>query len=153
MMNSPFVRAVAKETRVKLFLFGAMGTKKTRTALQFPNPTVIDMENGTNLYANEYDFGVRHTVDADEVMNAVDWLFNNQHQYKTLVIDPITIYWAALQDKYRAIFAQRKKGTAGDKIDYYEIQPSDWTTIKAELRRLLRKAMKLDMNLVVTAHE
>lgn len=151
--ESPFVKATTKEKRVKLFLWGQEGTYKTRVALQFPSPTIIDMEEGAGIYAGEFEFEIKNTTDADAVMLSIDWLLNNKHNHRTLIIDPITIYWAALQDKYRAIFMERKQKSPGYKFDFYEFQPSDWTVIKAEFKRLIRKIMTLDMNVIVTAHQ
>lgn len=151
--KSPFIKAATKEKRYKGMFFGDLGTKKTRLALHFPNPIVIDMEHGTELYGDEFDFHVTHTTDADEVMAAIDWLLTNDHGYKTLIIDPITIYWAALQDKYRAFFMQHKQSGKGFKFDFYEFQIGDWTVIKAEFKRFIRKLMTLDMNVIVTAHQ
>lgn len=152
-MESPFIKAKTKEKRVKLMLYGDTGSLKTRIALAFPAPTVIDMERGTELYGNDFDFQVKHTTDADEVMSAVNWLLTNEHDYKTLIIDPITVYWASLQDKYRAFFMERKQSGKGFKIDFYEFQISDWNVIKSEYKRFMRKLMTLDMNVIVTAHQ
>jgi len=153
MNESPFIKAKTKEKRVKLMLFGDTGSLKTRIALAFPAPTVIDMEHGTELYGDDFDFYVEHTTDADAVMSAVNWLLTNEHDYKTLIIDPITVYWASLQDKYRAFFMERKQSGKGFKIDFYEFQISDWNVIKAEYKRFMRKLMALDMNVIVTAHQ
>ena len=151
--ETPFIKAVGGQTRLKVLVFGDMGTWKTRMGLHLPSPTVIDMEHGTDIYANEFDFYVKHTIDPDECMGAVNWLLNNKHDYRTFIHDSITIYWAALQDKFSSIFAHRNRGKAGDKIEYYDIQPSDWKVIKAEFKRYLRKILKLDMNVWVTAHQ
>lgn len=151
--ESPFIKAETKERRLKLLLWGEPGTGKTVTSLQFPNPVVIDLEKGTELYGNDFKFDVQSTNDADRCMFYVDWLLANKHDYRTLIIDPITVYWAAVQDKYRAIFMERKQGSKGFKIDFYEFQRNDWNTMKSEYKRFTRKLIKLDMNIIVTAHQ
>lgn len=153
MSENPFIKAETRERRLKLLLWGEPGTGKTVTSLKFPSPVVIDLEKGTVLYGDDFKFHVQHTNDADMCMSYVDWLLANKHDFRTLIIDPITVYWAAVQDKYRAIFMERKQGSKGFKIDFYEFQRNDWNTMKAEYKRFTRKLIKLDMNIIVTAHQ
>ncbi|MBF0342785.1 MAG: AAA family ATPase [Nitrospirae bacterium] len=151
--GSPFTRAVSKEQRIKLFLWGDSGVGKTTLALQFPAPVVIDLEAGTTLYGGIYSFEVLHSNTPDEIMGAIDWLLQNKHPYKTLVIDPVTVYWDSLQKKYSDIFLLRNKQSKGYKHEFYDFQPKDWLTIKSELKEFIRKLMMLDMNVVVIARE
>ena len=151
--ESPFQKAKLMSKRVKLFLWGPAGSSKTLTSIQFPKPVVIDLEGGTDLYGDVCDFDVVRTTSADETMNAVDWLLTNKHSYRTLVIDPITIYWDALQKKWSDIFLRRNKGTKGHRFEYYDMQVRDWQTIKSEFNLLLRKLLMLDMNVILTARE
>lgn len=147
---SPFERAVPTDKRLKLFLWGDSGSGKTTLALGFPSPVVIDMESGTDWYADR-GFDRIKTADAGAVMDAVDWLIANPHDYRTLVVDPISVYWEALQTKWSDIFLNRNKGGKGFKFEFYDTQPRDWNTIKAEYKELIRKITLLDMNVVVTA--
>jgi len=132
--GSPFQKAKTLGKRLKLFLWGDSGTGKTTLALQFPRPAVIDLEGGADLYGDNFGFDVLRASTADEVMEAVQWLLTHAHPYRTLVIDPITIYWDSLQKKWSDIFLRRNKGTKGHKFEYYDLQPRDWMTVKAELK-------------------
>jgi hypothetical protein len=149
----PFQKARTLEKRLKLFLWGDSGVGKTTLALQFPKPVMIDMEGGADLYGDAFDFEVLRATTADEIAEAVDWLLGNRHDHRTLVIDPITIYWDALQKKWSDIFLKRNKGSKGYRYEFYDLQPRDWMTIKAEFKELVRKLIALDMNVVVTARE
>jgi hypothetical protein len=151
--NSPFQRAGTRNKRLKLFLWGDSGVGKTTLALQFCKPVVIDLEGGTELYGEAFGFDVLHASTADEVMEAVDWLLKNRHDYRTLIIDPITIYWDALQKKWSDIFLRRNKGSKGYRHEFYDLQPKDWMTIKAEFKEFIRTLIALDMNVVVIARE
>lgn len=150
---SPFQKAHTIEKRLKLFLWGDSGVFKTTVALQFPKPVVIDMEGGTDLYGETFDFGVLKATTADQVLEAVEWLLTNRHEYRSLVIDPITIYWDALQKKWSDIFLRRNKGSKGHRFEFYDLQPKDWMTIKAEFKEFIRKLISLDMNVIVTARQ
>lgn len=150
---SPFQKAQSIEKRLKLFLWGDSGVFKTTVALQFPEPVVIDMEGGTDLYGDTFDFGVLKATTADQVLDAVNWLLTNRHDYRSLIIDPITIYWDALQKKWSDIFLRRNKGSKGFRHEFYDLQPKDWMTVKAEFKEFIRKLIALDMNVIVTARQ
>lgn len=151
--RSPFQKARSLDRRLKLFLWGDSGVGKTTLSLQFPKPVVIDLEGGTDLYGESFDFDVLRASTADEVMGAVEWLLTHPHSYRTLVIDPITVYWDALQKKWSDIFLRRNKGSKGYKFEFYDLQPRDWMTVKAEFKDLIRKLIALDMNVIVTARQ
>ncbi|MGC8732825.1 MAG: ATP-binding protein [Halothiobacillaceae bacterium] len=151
--KSPFQKARSLDRRLKLFLWGDSGVGKTTLSLQFPKPVVIDLEGGTDLYGESFDFDVLRASTADEVMGAVEWLLTHPHSYRTLVIDPITVYWDALQKKWSDIFLRRNKGSKGYKFEFYDLQPRDWMTVKAEFKDLIRKLIALDMNVIVTARQ
>jgi len=151
--GSPFHKARSLDKRLKLFLWGDSGVGKTTLSLQFPKPVVIDLEGGADLYGEAFDFDVLRASTADEVMEAVEWLLTRPHAYRTLVIDPITVYWDALQKKWSDVFLRRNKGSKGYKFEFYDLQPRDWMTVKAEFKDLIRKLIALDMNVIVTARQ
>ena len=150
---SPFQSAEATNRRLKLFLWGDTGVGKTTLALRFPEPVVIDMEGGTELYGDVFEFDVLKATTADEVIEAVNWLLVNAHPYRTLVLDPITVFWDALQAKWRGIFLRRNRGGKGHNGEFYTLQPKDWVTLKYEFKDLLRKLIQLDMNVIITARQ
>ena len=148
-----FTTPTKENKKWKGLIYGAEGTRKTRFTLTLPKPVTLDLEKGTVEYSEEFDFKVKHIVTADDVMLAVDYLLSNDHDFSTLIIDPVTVYWSALQKKWTEIFFNRKKSGAGYKIDFYELQIGDWLVIKSEFKAFLRKISMLDMNVVFTAHE
>jgi len=151
--ESPFQKAKTLKKRLKLFLWGDSGVGKTTLALQFPKPVVIDLEGGADLYGESFDFDVLRASTADEVMEAVRWLLTHPHAYRTLVIDPVTVFWDALQRKWSDIFLRRNKGSKGYKFEFYDLQPRDWMTIKSEFKETIRNLIALDMNVIVTARQ
>lgn len=152
-MTSPFKEASTTKRKVKLFIYGPPGSGKTTFSLQFPKVAMIDMERGSELYGDSFNFDLLPATTADEVMDAINWLLTNKHDYRTVVLDPITVYWAALQQKWSDIFMERNKKSKGYKFEFYDFQPRDWMTIKAELKLLIRRLIALDMNVIVTAHQ
>lgn len=152
-MNNPFEKAKAASKRAKLFLWGDSGVGKTMLALQFPNPVVLDFERGTSAYGEDYEFDVLRTTDVGEGFQAVRWLLTHEHDYRTLVIDPITVFWEAILAKWQAIYLDKKTHSKSHHGDFYELQPADWGRPKAEIKAFLRLVLSLDMNVVVTARE
>jgi hypothetical protein len=149
----PFQLASHSNRRLKLFLWGDSGAGKTTLALRFPHPAVIDLEGGTEHYGDAFAFEVLKATTADEVSDAIDWLRTNSHPYRTLVIDPVTLYWDALQRKWSDIFLRRNKGSKGHHQEFYDLQPRDWMTVKAEFKDLVRRLIQLDMNVIITARQ
>lgn len=152
--GSPFeVAKPGDSQRWKILLWGPSGTLKTRTVLQFPSPVVIDLERGTDRYRDEFKFSVLPPSTPDEILQAVRWLRDNEHQYKTLIIDPITVYWAELQRKWSDIFLVRLQGRKTHHTEFFELGPREWATIKAEFAELLRTCLQCDMNIIFVAHD
>ncbi len=143
-----------KEKRLKLFLFGAPGSRKTTSALQFPKSVLIDMERGSEEYAktiNKAGSIVLKTNDPDEVLAQIKELLTEKHDYRTLIIDPVTIYYQALQDKWSRIFEQYAK-TDKEKVTQ-DFGMRYWGRVKGEYKSFLRMLMQLDMNLIMTSHQ
>lgn len=152
-MDSPFQRASSIEPKLKAFIWGGSGVGKTILALQFPKPVMIDMESGSSLYGKSFKFDVLSTTDPDQVIEAVRGLKHDKHPYKTLILDPITIFWEALQKKWSDIYLKRLTGTKAHKHEYYDMQPGDWGTIKGEYKELIQDLLAIDMNVIVIARE
>ncbi len=142
---SLFKKPSNEDRRLKMYVYGETGVGKTVTALNFPKPAVVDLEDGTIHYSKHFDFDRIRTTDLNEVMKAIDELIQDPQGYKTFVLDSLTVYYDILQDNYL-----RKLRVKKGKPDY-TFQPSDYKVIKADVRTLINKLLALDMNVVVTA--
>lgn len=143
-----------KEKRLKLFLFGPPGSRKTTSALQFPKSVLIDMERGSEQYTktiNKAGSVVLETNNPDEVMAEVKALLTEKHEYRTLIIDPVTIFYQALQDKWGRIFEQYAKTEKEKQLQDWGMRY--WGRVKGEYKSFLRMLMQLDMNLIMTSHQ
>jgi KaiC/GvpD/RAD55 family RecA-like ATPase len=138
------LRAKKPETvqkRLKLFMFSPAGVGKTTAAIQFPNSYIIDAEKGSENYdrlINGSGSVVFQTTDVSEVIAEVKSLLTEKHQYRTLVIDPITTLYNDLLDKSEA-----KVGS-----DFGR----HYGAANKEMKRLANLLFTLDMNVIVTAH-
>lgn len=131
--------AVSK--RLKLFLYGPAGVGKTTAVIQFPQSYIIDGERGCENYdqlITESGSVVYKTNDIHEVIAEVKALLTEQHDYRTLVIDPITPIYNDLLEK-----CENKVGSDFGR-HYGEANKA--------MKRLANLILALDMNVVVTAH-
>jgi hypothetical protein len=128
-----------------MYIFGDSGVGKTVTSLHFPAPAVIDLEKGTDFYADNFDFVRLQTNDIEEITKAIDELIADPSGVKTLVIDPFTIYWDLIQEKHLKRL-KVKKGNPN-----YVLQPIDYKAIKNELKSIVNKLIAVDLNIIVTA--
>lgn len=140
------LRGVKPETiqkRLKALFYGGAGVGKTTAAIQFPAPYLIDTEKGaendqyTRLLQKSGGV-VFQTTDFDELMREVKTLLTEKHEYKTLVIDPLTTLYNDLLDK-----SALKNGTEFGK---------HYNDANKKIKHLLSLLLRLDMNVIITSH-
>jgi hypothetical protein len=131
----------AVQKRLKLFMFGPAGIGKTTAAIQFPASYIIDCERGTENYdklITNSGSAVYQTTDIQDVIQEVKALLTERHDFRTLVIDPITTVYNDLLDKC-------EQQVGADFGRHYG-------AANKSMKRLANLIMALDMNVVITAH-
>lgn len=139
--------------KTKGLIFGASGVGKTWFTLSFPAPYYIDTEGGADLKhyqerlkkaGGAYMGPPDGALDFATIIEQIQALATEKHQYKTLIIDSITkVYQVAIANESERI-------TSGGKKD--EFGASKKPAI-AMMRRLVNWITKLDMNVWFVAHE
>jgi hypothetical protein len=140
------------EKRLKCFMFGAAGSGKTTAAIQFPRPYLIDTERGAEndqyvLALNSVDGAYMASTDLDEIIEQVAALASETHEFRTLVIDPLTIPYNDALDK-----AAREIALADGKGDGTEFGRNK-ARADRKMKRLSALLLNLDMNVIVTSHQ
>lgn len=128
----------------KILIFGGAGTRKSFTSCQFPRSYYFDLERGVE--EKQYVELLRQsksvvfpTIDIDEIIDEVTTLHSTAHDFRSVVLDPIT-----------QVF--------NDEADIQEARVgSDYGKNTAEAnkkwRRLGKLLKRLNMTVVVTAYE
>ena len=132
-----------EDKRLKALFFGEAGAGKTTCSIQFPRPYVIDTERGAenDQYISRIkDRGGAYWASNDmaEIMNEVRALLSEKHEFRTLVIDPVTTIHDALLD--------RKEQEVGSEFGRH------YGAAKKEFKRLCNLLTRLDMNVILTSH-
>ncbi len=135
-------KPVVEANRLKLFLYGNAKIGKTTLALQFPSPYVIDTDGSTNKpkYVDLIVNGGGSsyiTQDFDELMDQVKELHRVKHDFKTLVIDSLTLFYDDLLEK-----CALKMGT---KFGIH------YTEANRKIKHLIRMLLALDLNVIITS--
>jgi hypothetical protein len=143
-----FTKAGEVKKCLKVCVYGSPGAGKTHFALTFPKPAVIDLEHGSDLLTDRFDFEVLHTKSCSEVMGAVEAISQNPESFETLIIDPISVIWEGLQDAYVEDLEQKIQAGRSRRTDS-ELQFADWKRVKRPHRRLTTLLLNLPMNVVL----
>lgn len=137
-------------SKAKVLIFGEAGVGKTFFSLDFPSCYFVDAEGGASRghYTDKLEkaqavyFGIEQGAqDFNEVIEQVKGLATEKHQFKTLIIDSIT----KLFNNEIAKEAER----LGDKDAF----GASKKPAIAKTRQLLNWLDKLDMNVILIAHE
>lgn len=131
------------EKRLKAFFYGNSGVGKTTAAINFPKPYVIDTEKGAtnSQYVDilkKSGGAVFQTTDFEEMLQEIRSLRSVKHEFKTLIIDPMTTLYNDLLDK-----CALKVGTEFGK---------HYGEANKKMKHLVNILLNLDMNVIITAH-
>lgn len=143
-------KPTAEAKRLKALFFGAAGVGKTTAAIQFPKPYLLDCERGAEndqyvKLLNDRGGAVFQTTDFDEMLAEVTSLLTEKHDYRTVIIDPLTVVYNELLDRSAKSLATREDPT-GTAFSRHK-GPAD-----RKVKHLLNLLLRLDMNVIITSH-
>ena len=128
-------------SRAKILVSGESSTGKSSLGLQFPNSYIFDTEDGVSFYKDAIEksgSAVLKTLDPEEVVKEIRTLMTEKSNYRTVIIDPITNLWYEQLDE-----SAKTKGEAYGR---------HYGDAGKQMRRMAYLLIKLDMNVIFTAH-
>jgi len=136
-----FKKPEIKQQRLKAMFYGEMGTGKSTCACQFPNTAYIDTEDTSSKkkYAKMIDEkggSVLASGDFEEILSQVKELMSTKHDFKTLVIDSLTIPYDNLQAECERV--------VGNEFGRHV------TAANKKMKLLVNLLLRIDMNVIVT---
>lgn len=148
--------AKPRSKKFKIFVSGPPGCFKTRLALRLANngdfnlPTaaVVDTEFGTDHYADQFAFYRKQTNDPEKIFQQVRDLVKDPGNIRTLIFDSFSVYYDALMEMWIDRFQLREKTSAGNKGEYYTLQPRDYVHPNRDAAKLVRMLLKCDLNII-----
>ena len=140
----------AEPSKPKVLIFGRPGVGKTWASLEWPSVFYVDTEGGADLAhytdklaeAGGVYFGPdQGSLSFDGITEQVQALATERHNYRTLVLDSISHVWN--------MEIAQEQARLGDKDAY----GASKKPAVAKLRQLMMWVNKLDMNVIIIAHE
>jgi len=152
-MQDPFKTVEPAKLDLKLGIFGSYKVGKTVLALsaandEFGKVAVMDLEGGTKAYEGIYDFRRLPSKSYMDLIEALNFLETEKHDYKTLVIDPATMVWEAIQEARAKM--KKSQPVEGKFADFHGL---DWVDMKAINRQIMGRIVNLEMNVVMVFRE
>jgi len=153
----PFELASKSIPRAKIFIYGESGTGKTSFPLKWSELggklAYIDLEGGTNRYDNEFKFYRWNPIPTsiEEILSILDFLGTKDHDFTTIVIDPLTIVYDLTLLYWDKIFLRTREKKKGHHGDFYEVQPLDYKLINRFWSRIFLRLRNMDLNVICTA--
>jgi len=143
---------------LKVALVGPYGTLKTRTALGFPAPVIVDTEMGTDHYTEEFKFKrLPLQGESKEYFGKVTALLKqlgaDPGDRRTFEVDSWSVYCERVESAFADIFLRREDTSKGNKQEYYTLQPRDYKPIHRELMKQMNAMLRLKMHVVITMQE
>lgn len=147
------VKPEAIQKRLKALFYGSAGAGKTTAAINFPRPYLIDTEKGAEneqytKILQKNGGVVFQTSDFEELIREVKSLLTENHEFKTLIIDPLTTLYNDLLDKSALLL----KGQSKDKEATGTEFGRHYGEANKKMKHLLALLLRLDMNVIITSH-
>ena len=155
-----------ENVKLRVMAWGGPGTGKSRFALSFPKPFVIDLENSTDWYREEFKFyyakvnpTVKEIKNSTTLVDTIVKMFEEGKmldKVETLVVDPITDLIDNLEKISAIVYEKNLQGKLKGK-SITELNPLQKAQFygfrKQKVRDILDRILKLPINIVLVARD
>jgi hypothetical protein len=158
----PVKKAQKTKKPLKILIYGQSGVGKTHFAL-FATPgqtLVFDMEGGTDLFEGRVDFDFwtddegYKTQSYRELRKCIDYLKTPEgRQYKTFIVDPVTLIWTLLQQERQDYKEGRVTRQKANETDLETFTTRDWNIVKKMHKGAIDELSALPQNVILVARE
>jgi hypothetical protein len=155
-----------EDVKLRVMAWGGPGTGKSRFALSFPKPFVIDLENSTDHYREEFKFYyakvnpmVKEIKNSTMLTDTILKMFEDGKMLKdieTLVIDPVTDLIDNLEKLSVNTYEKQLQGKLKGKTitELNALQKAQFYAFRKEkVRDILDRILKLPLNIVLLARD
>jgi hypothetical protein len=147
-MDFSQVRTGKRKEPFRVVVYGGEGIGKSTWAAKAPNPIFFDIEDGiAHIESNSWDLSKQ---DFDTIINGVIWLLENEHDFKTVVIDSID--WLEYKIWEKVVNSYEKKINSIQDIGYAKGYDFAVDHFKKFLRGMDRLRKEKKMNVIFIAH-
>lgn len=141
------------QKRLKALFYGMAGVGKTTAAIQFPKCYLIDTEKGAehSQYVSliQQSGGVVFkTCEFDDLITEITALITEKHDFKTLIIDPLTTLYDDLVNKSALLLKSQAKDKDATGTEFGR----HYAEAAKKMKHLCNLLLRLDMNVIITSH-
>lgn len=141
------IKKISEKKRTKkILIWGPPKSGKTELSCSFPEPIVLDTENGTDFLHGKKDFFVS-SIKSIEDMNVALISVEKQKLTGTLIVDSMTDIWYMLVLDWTRKLTKEKN----ERGQSYKLNPTDFGFIKRDFREIIMKILGMEMDVVFTA--
>lgn len=139
--------------RLRLMVYGKSGAGKTFLGLHFPDVLVLDTQRGTDAYHDMFDFESIQIRSVQSLVEQVEMLESEKHNFKTVLIDSLTDITDFQRDDAANYLSGEEIGQTEIGTSLYKFNIADYRIVNSDYRAILRRIVMLGMNVICTCQE
>lgn len=142
------VQSGVRDQALMWCFYGQPSSGKSTLASKFPSPLFLDVEDSTGLIPNVTRLTSKDLPNFESVVSVVDDLYKEKHDYKTVVIDSLTV----LEKLAETFVCKSAKVTSMSSIPFGNGKVMLNENISQFVAKLKNLQLDKNINIIFTAH-